>query len=206
MKKQLHGVTPPAVRFFRLRRRARQPSCRGRPARGARAQLSEGVRRTACQVFKSVFRVSAPVSSGGRSAVRRLTVAGRRPLPRQVPILRICSVHGFCWSPRERRAFARRPLDGIALNAIPAAAHMLRGDSNLTFNSPSHEHRVQASGGVNGRSGKPPSSGSWPAPNSRLKPTRPRSLAGSRLTSRASRRPHSLPPRLAFVAAAGAPL
>ena len=42
----------------------------------------------------------------------------------------------------------------------------------------------------------PPSSGSWPAPNLRLKPTRPRSLAGSRLTSRASRRPHSLPPRL----------
>jgi hypothetical protein len=39
---QLHGVTPAAIRFFRLRRRARQPSRRGRPARGARAQLSDG--------------------------------------------------------------------------------------------------------------------------------------------------------------------
>jgi hypothetical protein len=44
---QLHFVTPAASRFFRLRRRARQPSCRGRPALGARAQLSVGVRRIA---------------------------------------------------------------------------------------------------------------------------------------------------------------
>jgi hypothetical protein len=39
------GVTPAASRFFWLRRRARQPSRRGRPAPVARTQLSQGVRR-----------------------------------------------------------------------------------------------------------------------------------------------------------------
>src|SRR5437870_11400153 len=48
--------------------------------------------------------------------------------------------------------------------------------------------------------------GSETPPNLPLKPTRPRSLAHSAGTSRASRRPHSLPPRPALVAAAGAPL
>ena len=84
-----------------------------------------------------------------------------------------------CWTSRERRAFARRPLEGIAAEhdserlhtlsvAIPPVRSLLHGMSIAS-------RHLAASMVVQG---SPPSSGSWPAPNSRLKPTRPRSLAG----------------------------
>src|SRR5207249_258136 len=59
-EKQLHSVTLAAPGSLRGIRRSRQPACRGRPALGARAQLSVGVGRTQGGAFlRSVVRRGA---------------------------------------------------------------------------------------------------------------------------------------------------
>ena len=153
--------------------------------------------------LKTRFSSSYPLVSAA-AAVREIVkpLSGRRPLR---VLVRLASSR-LSTSPTGRHESGRRcrpPARGHCLRTrFGKAAHDLRGNSDCAFSSSWHEHRVQASGNVNGLSGKPPSSGSWPAPNSRLKPTRPRSLAGysepherhasrirSRRVSRWSRRP-----------------
>ena len=116
--------------------RARRGSQRavGRPALGARAQLSVGVRRTAC-----------PESLGGVLLCPHVSAAAafRRPPPANAQVLRSrrgAPKPNSCWSSRERTGCARRPLEGIASEhdgerphtlsvAIPPVRSVLRGMS-----------------------------------------------------------------------------
>src|SRR5438128_6678125 len=103
------------------------------------------------------FNLSGPRVSAA-AAVREMAtpLCGRRPL--RVPVGFASSHYEARVLPFVTRAAGARP--------PPARGHCLEHDSRsphtlsvaipiLTFNSPWHEHRVQAYGAVNGRSGKP---------------------------------------------------
>ena len=153
-----------------------------------RAGLAWALGALTVKNIKIGFIVSVRLSSGGlqEAAARSASLEHFCPQPSELDSR---------WSSRGRRAALAARSTALPQNTLgkgrPRASWRFQRDEHCSVaSSIVSRHSAES---VNGRSGKAPSSGGWRAPNSRLKPTRPRSLACSVRTSRASRWPQFAP-------------